>query len=440
MRPLVNFAKRRWPFLAAAAIVFAVAGFIAYDNWVKPPGDVTNANAPFHDTTEEAPAPPPKPKAVAETFVWPIYGYTLTHTRYLDTKLGPPFETLWKYREGNALIEFPPVIAKGVLYMVPNDGVAVAITAKTGRQRWRTRVGTLNASSPAYDNGRLFIVTLQSPHVTSLDAKTGKILWRKPLPSRSESSPIVVDNKVFFGSENGTVYALDADTGKTIWTYQAGGAVKASLAYDGERLYFGDYGGSVTALGLNGKRIWNTATSGRAFGQSGTFYSTPAVKYGRVYLGNTDGKVYSFVASTGQLAWSHTTSAYVYAAPSVARAANGKPTVYIGSYDGNFYALDARNGSEIWSYDAGGKISGSSTIVGNVVYFANLASKSTTGLDISTGKRVFYMDKGSFTPVVSDGIRLYLTGFSTQYALVPKGSPEAPPKHRRPKHQPARNP
>ena len=35
---------------------------------------------------------------------------------------------------------------------------------------------------------------------------------------------------------------------------------------------------------------------------SGTFYSTPAVAYGRVYIGSTDGKVYSFGASSGEAA------------------------------------------------------------------------------------------------------------------------------------------
>jgi outer membrane protein assembly factor BamB len=431
MRSLFDFVKRRWPLVLAVVVVLAgIGGLITYNTWVKAPGDVTNEDAEFQDTTEQAPPPPepaPKKRKRGETFVWADFGYSPNRARYLAAKLDPPFKPIWKYRGDRQLMEFPPVLAKGVLYLVRNDGVAVALSAKTGNIKWQRRIGDLNASSPAYDRGRLFVATL-SGHITSLSAKTGKIRWRKRLASRSESSPIVVKNRVYFGSEKGTVYSLDASTGRMIWTYKAGGAVKGALAYSDDRLYFGDYGGSVTALDLRGHRVWKTGTSGRSFGRVGRVYSTAAVKFGRVYLGSLDGRVYSFVARTGRLAWSHSTGGYVYASPAVARVPGTGPTVYIGSYDGRFYALDARNGKERWRYNAGSKISGSATVVGKVVYFANLGAKETSGLDVRNGKRVFKYPRGSFTPIISDGKRLYLTGYTTLYGFVPKDSPEAQPK------------
>jgi outer membrane protein assembly factor BamB len=430
MRSLLQLAKRRWPLVLAVVVVLgAVGGLIAYTTWVKAPGDVTNENAEFQDTAEQPATPPEqpapdKPRRRRETFVWPDFGYSPNRARYLAADIGPPFKSIWKYRGDRQLMEFPPVLANGVLYLVRNDGVAVALSARTGNIKWQRRIGSLNASSPAYDQGRLFVATL-SGHITSLDAKTGRIRWRKRLASRSESSPIVVNNRVFFGSESGTVYGMSADDGKVAWTYQAGGAVKGALAYADGKLYFGDYGGTVTALDLRGHRVWNSATSGRSFGRAGRVYSTAAVKYGRVYVGSLDGRVYSFVASNGQLAWSHSTGNYVYGSPAVARVPGTGPTVYIGSYDGNFYALDARNGKERWRHRAGSRISGSATVVGDVVYFANLGAKETNGLDVRTGKRVFNFPRGSFTPVISDGRRIYVTGYTTLYGLVPKDSPEA---------------
>ncbi len=71
---------------------------------------------------------------------------------------------------------------------------------------------------------------------------------------------------------------------------------------------------------------------------SGTFYSTAAVVYGRVFLGNTDGRVYAYDASNGKLDWAVQTGAYVYASPAVTNAPGLGPTVYVGSYDGDFYA------------------------------------------------------------------------------------------------------
>ncbi|MEA2478290.1 MAG: hypothetical protein QOJ07_212 [Thermoleophilaceae bacterium] len=412
--------RRRWPWILAALVVLlAGAGLGVWLIWGKKTKDVTNPNAEFQDTGG-GPAQPDKKKRRGETFVWSTYGFSETRTRYLNAAIKPPFKPLWKYAGGD-LIEFQPVLAKGTLFFLKNHGIAVALDAKTGKVRWQRRVGSLNASSPTWDKGKLYLTTLSPGQALSLDAKTGKILWRKKLPSRTESSPLVLNGRVYFGSEDGTVYAVKAKDGSNVWTHKAGGAVKAAPAYSGGKIYFGDYGGSVTALNIkDGSTAWNTGTSGREFGRSGQFYSTPALAYGRVYLGNTDGRVYSFVARTGQLAWSHSTGAYVYAAPAVATVPGTKPTVYIGSYDGNFYALDARDGSQRWKYGAGGKISGAPTIIGTVVYFSNLASKETSGLDVKSGKRVFKIKRGAFNPVISDGKRIYLTGFSSEYALVPK--------------------
>ena len=61
--------------------------------------------------------------------------------------------------------------------------------------------------------------------------------------------------------------------------------------------------------------------------------------------------------------------------------------VYAGSYDGNMYAFEARSGSVRWTARGGGRISGGPTVIGNVVYFADLDSKSTYGVDARTGKR-----------------------------------------------------
>ena len=93
--------------------------------------------------------------------------------------------------------------------------------------------------------------------------------------------------------------------------------------------------------------------------------------------------------------------------------------MYIGSYDGNLYALDARTGSTRWTHRGGGRISGGPSVVGRVVYFADLDSKSTFGVDARTGERVFRRSRGAYNPVVSDGKRIYMTGYASVTALDP---------------------
>ena len=43
------------------------------------------------------------------------------------------------------------------------------------------------------------------------------------------------------------------------------------------------------------------------------------------------------------------------------------------------YAFNAQSGAVRWTHPAGGRISGAATVVGNVVYFSDLGSKTTHG-------------------------------------------------------------
>ncbi len=358
---------------------------------------------------------------------WPFYGYSKNHTRFFPApaRLFPPFKRLW-VRNGGSLLEFPPSLTGDHIFQLADDGVLSAINIHTGHTFWQRRLGSLSASTPAAVGGVVYATVLaRSPHirkgrVVALAYATGRTLWSRDLPSPSESSPLVDHGHVFFGSQNGTVYALNAHNGDVVWVYHAGGAVKASPTLSGGILYFGDYSGHIQALEeRTGRRLWDSGSGGALLG-SGTFYSTAAVMYGRVFLGNTDGRAYAYDAFTGHLDWAVQTGAYVYASPAIANAPGLGPTVYSGSYDGTFYAFNARTGHVEWRFHPGGRISGSATIVGRVVYFADLATHHTYGLGISTGRVVFQMHSGSFDPVISDGQNIYLTGYTGLYGLAPK--------------------
>jgi outer membrane protein assembly factor BamB len=139
-----------------------------------------------------------------------------------------------------------------------------------------------------------------------------------------------------------------------------------------------------------------------------------------VFLGNTDGRIYAYDASNGKLDWAVQTGSYVYASPAVTNAPGLGPTIYLGSYSGTFYAINARSGQVSWTFNAHGRISGSATIIGKVVYFADLGQHRTYGLGISTGRRLFEKNTGAFDPVISDGKNIYLTGYTGLFGLAPR--------------------
>jgi outer membrane protein assembly factor BamB len=404
---------RRLALVGAAVLVVAGAAVAAY-LVTKRPADVSNPEATFHKQKRE--------KKKVETLDWPMYGYDPARTRYLPVKgMNPPFHSSeWSFQAGK-LLEFQPIVHHGTLYFMDLDAMFYALDAKRGHIEWKRKIGSRNASSPAYFNGRLFGVSLEPHQAFALDAKKGKVLWRTPLPDRSESSPLVHHGKVIFGCESGDIFALDEKTGKVRWQVHTNGAVKGALAYHDGTLFATNYAGEVYALDAgNGQVRWTAHTQGGGFGHGGGIYSTPAVAFGRVYLGGLDGRVYSFEEKTGDLAWSQSTGAEVYSSPAVADTPHAPPTVFVGSQDKRFYALDAKTGAIRWEHPMNGNVLGSSSVVDRTVYVSVIGPNiGTYGYAVKKGQKVFYNDQGEYNPVISDGRTIYLTGTSTIRAFKP---------------------
>lgn len=378
-------------------------------------------------------APEPEADRKSSSFVWPTFGYERARTSHLPSRLEPPFKRVWRTKPTGELLEFPPSLAKGRLFLVENNARVFALSARTGRKLWRRDLGALAASTPTYDKGRLYVAILcvrpctdsigstksnGRGRIAALDARTGKTIWKRDLPSRAESTPVVVRDRLYFGTEDGTVYGLKTSNGRTDWTHQAADSVKASLAYKDGRLYFGDYAGAVTALrARDGKLVWS-----RSNVSPENFYAAPAVGFGRIFLSTTDGKVHA-LRMNGNVDWTFSAGpqGYIYAAPAIAAPRGLGPTVFIGAHDERFYALDARSGRVRWSKRAGGRISGTAAIIGEYVYFSTYYGNRTTyGLRTRDGKEVFRRPQRAFDPAIADERRLYLIGYSSVTALEPR--------------------
>jgi outer membrane protein assembly factor BamB len=417
--------------LALGAVVFVlVAAPLVFGR----EGDVSNSNVTFVETTESTPATAAGARRhpADDRFEWPVYGYTKARTHYLplDVTPRPPYRQAWAYR-GKVLLEFSPVLCGRKIFVLKNNAALYALSRRTGKPRWKRKLGNLAAASPACSHGVVYVVILErtrgshAGRVVAVTARSGRTLWSRKLPSRAESSPLLDRGRLFFGTEDGTVYALRASDGTVRWTFKASAAVKGAIALDAGKLYFGDYGGKMYAIRRsNGRKVWTVDAGKRLLGLlQGNFYSSPAVAYGRVYIGNTNGNVYSFASADGKLAWRKRTSNYVYASPAVGKVDGGPATVYVGSYDGRFYALDARSGRPLWVRSLGQKISGAATIVGDLVFVSDLGKHTTWALGAHTGATVWKTHRGGFNPVISDGRRIYFAGFSSLFALDHAGRP-----------------
>jgi outer membrane protein assembly factor BamB len=371
-------------------------------------------------TVEYLPQGPARPLPAA--LVWPQWGRTTAHTRAAPAGPAPPYRVDWVFH-GRSLLEFPPVLAYGSLFLPTFEGLLVSLDPATGRLRWRYDSHRCAWASPAASGGLVFQTFLLRPpacragtedrgELTAFDARTGAVRWRRPLPA-TESSPLAAGGLVWVADWSGAVSAFDARTGRLRWRRVLDGAVKSSATLGGGRLYVGTYAGTLYSLDpWTGAELWRSSVRRRLIGR-GRFYSTPAVAHARVYVGATDGVVYAYGARSGRLRWSFTTGGYVYGSPAVWRG-----LVLIGSYDGRLYALDAGTGRQRWRFDAGGRISGSASVVGDVAYISTL-SERTYALDVRTGRELWQFPDGKYCAGVADRNRFYLVGAGRLFGLVP---------------------
>ena len=431
--------------LAASLFVIAVAAVAVVLSSRE--GDAFDPNVEFSQTATQATThkavqkPPPRGTHPADDgFVWPQWGFDDQRTRVLGLQRNfrPPFRIAWR-KHMHQLLEFTSVSCKRSIFILGDSGDLYKVGRWTGQVQWKRHLGTLAAASPACDGKGVYVVLLRragsgAGRVVALGADKGHIRWSHPLGGRAESSPLLHKGIVYFGVEDGNVYALRARTGRLVWKFHARGAVKGGVALDKGRLFFGTYGGSVYAISARtGHQIWrNDVAAGGGLGLGGgNFYSTAAVEYGRVYIGATNGVIYSLSTKTGKRAWQKATDNYVYASPAVGSVAGGPPTVWVGSYNGHFYALNAQNGQIRWSRRLGGKLSGSPTVLGDLVFQSAFDRRLTWAIGANTGRILWKWNRGAFTAAISDGRRIYFNGYGTLYALDPKGfrfSAKAPPK------------
>jgi outer membrane protein assembly factor BamB len=269
-----------------------------------------------------------------------------------------------------------------------------------------------------------------------------RVKWRFPTGDRIVSSPVYSDGAIFFGSDDGNVYAVNAADGRQLWQRRTGGPVASTSAIAGGIVYVGSYDGKLYALDARtGKLQWKFATGGeRRFEAKGlhgmqpkgqtiadpfdVYLSSPVVAAGAVYFGSGDGNVYAVDARSGDLKWKFQTGDVVHASPAYADA-----TVFVGSWDSNLYAIDANTGKERWRFHGGEDpvihnqvgFQSSPAVVNGVVY-TGCRDSNLYAIDARTGKEKWRVNNaGSWvvgSPAVVGGKVFFATSDSSLYHVV----------------------
>ena len=282
------------------------------------------------------------------------------------------------------------------IFQLADNGVLEAIDKNTGHTFWKRRLGSLSASTPAVVGGTVYATVLARPDGVKKGAGLRARL-HPPGPCagrarcRARASPRRWSTTAWSSSGPRT----GPSTRSTSTTARRSGPTTPRARSRPARRSPAGCSTSATTPATSRRspsapagRCGSRAPKARCSAAARSTRPPPSI-YGRVYLGNTDGRIYAYDASTGRLDWAVQTGDYVYSSPAVTNAPGLGPTIYLGSYSGTFYALNARSGAVSWQFDTHGRISGSATIIGRIVYFSDLGEHRTYGLGISTGRVLF---------------------------------------------------
>ena len=298
-------------------------------------------------------------------------------------------ETLWDFYIGPTFAE--PVLDEGRVYVGTADGVVFSLnvdidqseshvwgTAPRQRVAWQYKAGGATNSAALVHEDRVFLGS-NDGSVTCLDKGSGEQVWSSRIAVTEAgafklfSTPRIVDGRLYIGAANKHLYCLDTDTGDLIWDHRAEEWIRSAPECIGPKVFFATMDGTVQCLNQDGAKVepvWTTRV-----GTHQVLADVVAAE-GKLYVTSADLFLWCLDAETGDILWRHSLLESVekdgerIAADEVAAVAGGhfqsKPTaadgkVFYGTPARFVYGVDYRTGKELWRFEMGAAVSGSPT-------------------------------------------------------------------------------
>lgn len=247
----------------------------------------------------------------------------------------------WEVEVGDGVQDYysrlAPAVAYGKVFAASRDGIVVAIDPETGKEIWEQDFAN-------YENYSL----------------KKALLWysNRAVSAKISGGLSVAYESVFFGTEDGYVYALEEATGKLKWKVGVKGEVISAPAVDGGVVLVNTTSGHLVALNpVNGEQKWITESDVPPLTLRGV--SAPAADSGGALVGTPSGKLQVSILETGMVAW-ETQIASPSGATELERIVDidVKPlvfggNVYVVSYNGTLSAVELRTGQVVWTREYG---------------------------------------------------------------------------------------
>lgn len=260
-------------------------------------------------------------------------------------------------------------VANDILYVGSNEGRLVALNLADDSRQWSDKLKV------AAQTG------LFGCSASSFGCGTGTsnvVIY---------GTPVVSGDLVYIAGYNGKIYAYKTENLNTQrWVYPRDSYLEpfvGGLVIAQGKLFIGCSDGKVYSFdAVTGDKIAEFKTGDKIWG-------TPTVDGDTLYIGSFDKKLYALSTDTLKLKWEYAAEGSIISTPLV-----NEGIVYFGSFDRNLYAVGAADGSLKWKFMAKSWFWAQPQIVDGTVY-AGCLDGFVYALKAGTGEKIADFNLGS---------------------------------------------
>ncbi len=271
-------------------------------------------------------------------------------------------ELVWKYRsiESDDPKAFAPSfnapvsITEELVLAGDQDGILHAVDRASGQRRWAfTSGGEIVGGASVVDEHVIF--GSHADLLFCLNVADGTKVWEFETQGPVNGSQAIAGGHTFVvGCSEPILRVVDLDSGEQVSEIPMEGLLIATPALREDVLYFGTNEGGVYAIDWQAqKAVWKYADPDRSL----EIHSSPAVTEDRVIIGGRDKRLHCVDRLTGERVWTFATRAGIDSSPVVVG-----DRVFFGSGDKNIYGVSLETGQEVWKHAAGQSITGSPAV------------------------------------------------------------------------------
>lgn len=309
---------------------------------------------------------------------------------------------LWRTSLGR--VEANPALSGDTLFL--GAGEFLYQLDSGGRSQWRAEIGP-QLSAPVFDSQRVYIGS-DKGSLTAFTRKSGIEAWKFVADGNAAilSRPTLGAGRVYFEATDNNVYGLDAASGQLRWKFlrSDGSLGYSSPVYEDGAIFVC---GETTVYRLDaasGNETWKAYVGGKSL-------STPVSGDARLYVGGDGTGLVALSPANGNILWTFTGKmpGDWFGTPFFS---NG--VVYVSTYNRYVYAVDAATGKQKWSYRLLGSALAAPVldVKRNALYVASTTFRDNptlTAIDSKTGKKLWDYPMGYVTssPLLTDD-KLYI--------------------------------